>query len=216
MENGWLKTDPFAKLKLSLEETDPVFLSAHELELVAGKKIENERLAIIRDIFLFCCMTSLCFIDVKNLKRSEVTIGIDGLLWIDKKRQKSKMPCRVPLLPLSMQILDKYKDYLYCINEDKLLPVCSNTKFNNYLKELAAICGINKNLTTHTARHAFGTSVTLANGVPMATVRSTMGHATDEQTRHYAKVLPEKESSDMKRLKRVFKSKGYLENYEKK
>src|ERR1700712_3154077 len=114
---------------------------------------KQPRIPSDRDIFIFCCFTGLAFIDVKQLKRSEVCIGIDGQYWIQKNRQKSNEPSKIPLLPIALQILDKYKDYPLCVAKDVLLPVLSNQKYNSYLKELADICNINKNMTSHTARH---------------------------------------------------------------
>jgi hypothetical protein len=78
IDNGWIQDDPFAKLNLTLDEVDPVFLTEQELQTIADKQISNERLATIRDIFIFSCLTSLCYIDVKQLKKSEVTIGHYG------------------------------------------------------------------------------------------------------------------------------------------
>lgn len=215
INNGWLTQDPFANFDMSLNEVDAVFLTKEELELIANKEIENERLCTIKDIFIFCCLTSLAYIDVKQLKRSEVMIGIDGKLWIDKKRQKSKVPTRIPLLPLTKQILEKYNEDPRCVKDDMLLPVCSNSKYNEYLKEIAAICGISKNLTTHTARHTFGTTVTLSNGVPLESVKQMMGHKRIEQTEHYAKVLPTKVSADMGKLEDRLTKENFLKDYSK-
>jgi len=201
MDNGWLQYDPWAKFDMTKNEVDPVFLEKHELEAIINKEITIERLANVRDVYIFCCCTGLAFIDVKQLKRSEVKIGIDGELWIDKERQKTNVPSKVPLLPLAKFILERHKDNSDCIANDTLLPVLSNNKYNAYLKELADICGIKKNLTTHTARHTFGTTVTLLHGVPLETVKKMMGHKRIEQTEHYARVLPIKISSDMDELK---------------
>jgi integrase len=183
--------------------------------MMADKDIKNERLSCIRDIFIFSCLTSLAYIDVKQLKKSEVTIGHDGQLWIDKKRQKTKVPSKVPLLPLTRRILDKYRDHPKCITEDRLLPVYSNAKYNEYLKEIAAICGIDKNLTTHVARHTFGTTVTLSNGVPLPSVKTMMGHKRISQTEHYAKVIPQKVSEDMSVLEKRLNKKKFLKGYSK-
>jgi integrase len=213
IDNGWLQVDPFSKLDLSLDEVDPVFLTEEELELIADKSISNERLSTIRDVFIFSCLTSLAYIDVKQLKKSEVKIGHDGQLWIDKKRQKSKVPSKVPLLPLTRRILDKYRDHPRCIEQDRLLPVYSNAKYNEYLKEIAAICGIEKNLTTHAARHTFGTTITLSNGVPLSSVKTMMGHKRQSQTEHYAKVVPQKVSEDMGELEKRLKKKKFLKGY---
>ena len=160
----------------------------------------------MRDIFVFCCFTGLAFIDVKKLKRSEVTIGIDGQLWIQKIRQKSAVPSKIPLLPITIQILDKYKDHPACVANDVLLPVLSNQKYNCYLKELADICNIDKKLTSHSARHTFGTTVTLSNRVPIESVKQMMGHKNIKQTLHYARVLPIKLSEDMQLLKERLES----------
>lgn len=155
----------------------------------------------VRDIFVFCCFTGLAFIDVKQFRRSEVCIGIDGQYWIQKNRQKSNEPSKIPLLPITLQILDKYKDYPACVVKDVLLPALSNKKYNSYQKELADICDIDKNMTSHTARHTFGTTVTLSNRVPIESVREMMGHKHIKQTLHYARVLPIKLSEDMQLLK---------------
>ncbi len=213
MRKQWLAyKGSFCFIKISLEENDPVFLTKEEIERLAEKIIQNARLQSVRDIFIFCCFTGLAFVDVKHLKRSEVCIGIDGLPWIQKKRQKSGVPSKIPLLPITIHILDKYKDHPACIASDILLPVLSNQKYNSYLKELADMCNINKNLTSHTARHTFGTTVTLSNRVPIESVKEMMGHKKINQTLHYARVLPIKLSEDMQLLKERLDSSMFNNN----
>jgi site-specific recombinase XerD len=155
----------------------------------------------VRDVFLFCCYTGLAFADVEKLKPSEIGIGVDGTKWIFTNRQKTDTLSRIPLLPIAMDLLEKYKDHPACINSEKVLPVLSNQKYNEYLKEIANICSINKKLTTHTARHTFATTITLSNGVPMESVSKMLGHKNLKTTQHYAKVLDKKISEDMKLLK---------------
>ena len=101
-------------------------------------------------------------------------------------------------------IIDKYNNHPQSNNEDKLLPILSNQKMNAYLKEIAAICEINKELTFHIARHTFATTVTLTNGVPIESVSKMLGHKNLRTTQHYAKVLDRKVSEDMKILKDKF------------
>ncbi len=72
---------------------------------------------------------------------------------------------------------------------------------NAYLKEIADLCGITKNLTYHIARHTFATTVTLSNGVPIETVSKMLGHRNMKTTQHYAKILDIKISADMKTLR---------------
>ncbi len=135
VDKGLLTKDPFASFNLSLEENEPVFLTKEELQRIIRKDVGSSRLESVRDIFVFCCFTGLAFIDVKQLKRSEVCIGIDGQYWIQKSRQKSNVPSKIPLLPITLEILDKYKDHAACMVKDLLLPVLSNQKYNSYLKE---------------------------------------------------------------------------------
>jgi site-specific recombinase XerD len=113
------------------------------------------------------------------------------------KKAKTETATRIPLLPEALQILNRYEYHPLCINEGKLLPVLSNQKMNAYLKEIADVCGINKNLTFHIARHTFATTVTLSNGVPIETVSKMLGHKNLRTTQHYAKILDKKVSEDM-------------------
>ena len=78
---------------------------------------------------------------------------------------------------------------------------------NSYLKEIADLCEINKELTFHIARHTFATTVTLTNGVPIESVSKMLGHKNLRTTQHYAKILDRKVSDDMKvlRTKILFK-----------
>ena len=111
---------------------------------------------------------------------------------------------KIPILPVTQMIIDKYENHPQSNNEDKLLPILSNQKMNAYLKEIAAVCEINKELTFHIARHTFATTVTLTNGVPIESVSKMLGHKNLRTTQHYAKVLDRKVSEDMKILKEKF------------
>jgi site-specific recombinase XerD len=105
------------------------------------------------------------------------------------------------LLPVALEIVERYENHPQCQYEGKLLPVLSNQKMNTYLKEIADICGITKPFTYHTARHTFATTVTLSNGVPIESVSKMLGHKNIKTTQHYAKVLDSKVSKDMEILK---------------
>ncbi|MEG1589262.1 MAG: site-specific integrase [Chryseobacterium sp.] len=91
----------------------------------------------------------------------------------------------------------KYEDHPECVNLNVLFPVLSNQKMNSYLKEIANVCGINKELTFHIARHTFATTVTLSNGVPFESVSKMLGHKNLKTIQHYAKILDKKVSDDM-------------------
>lgn len=144
--------------------------------------------------------TGLAYADIKKLKRSELIIGIDGKLWIKTLRKKTESSSRIPLLPVAKEILERYEKDPECTISDKVFPVKSNQKVNAYLKEIATICNIRKNLTFHIARHTFATTITLNNGVPIETVSKMLGHTSIKTTQIYAKVLDNKISEDMANL----------------
>src|SRR5690606_23451983 len=110
-----------------------------------------------------------------------------------------------PLLPKALTILERYQDHPQCLYEDRLLPVLSNQKMNAYLKEIADVCGIEKPITFHIARHTFATTVTLLNGVPMESVSKMLGHASLRTTQQYAKILDVKVGEDMRLLRERLK-----------
>lgn len=111
------------------------------------------------------------------------------------------------MLPQAEEIIEKYKDHPSCIVKETLLPVLSNQKMNAYLKEIADLCEIKKELTFHIARHTFATTVTLSNGVPIESVSKMLGHKSIKTTQHYAKILDKKVSEDMGNLKLVLQKK---------
>ncbi|RYZ30471.1 MAG: site-specific integrase [Chitinophagaceae bacterium] len=201
VRNGWLPKDPFSGFKMTKREVERVALTESELQKIIDKDFGIERLSLVRDIFIFCCFTGLAYADVKKLKRNEIAIGIDGGKWIFTSRQKTEAPSRIPLLPITLTLLDKYKNHLQCKKADKLLPVLSNQKMNSYLKEIADSCEISKGFTFHIARHTFATTVTLGNGVPIETVSKMLGHKNLRTTQHYAKILDKKVSDDMAALR---------------
>ncbi|MFT3980624.1 MAG: site-specific integrase [Ferruginibacter sp.] len=201
IRSGWLSKDPFLGFKMTKREVERTALSQEEIQAISNKTFSSERLSQVRDIFLFCCYTGLAYADIKKLKRSEISIGIDGEKWIFTNRQKTETASRIPLLPTSLVIMQRYDHHPQCVNEDRLLPVLSNQKMNSYLKEIADLCGIEKKFTFHIARHTFATTVTLSNGVPIETVSKMLGHKNLRTTQHYAKIIDRKVSDDMQALK---------------
>ena len=99
------------------------------------------------------CFTGLAFIDVSELKAEHLVSDNQGNLWIRKARQKTKVMCNIPLLDIPLAILEKYDGHPLAKKKGTLLPVPCNQKLNSYLKEIADLCGIKKNLTTHTGKH---------------------------------------------------------------
>ncbi len=203
LNNEWITRNPFVNYKCQYTRVNREVLTEEELTALWKKDIGIPRLDEVKDIFLFCCYTGYAFIDVEKLSRKDLARGIDGDYWIFTERKKTGVTSNVPMLPKALEIIEKYADHKGCINDDKLLPVKSNQKMNAYLKEVATLCGISKNLTMHMARHTFATTVTLSNGVPIETVSKMLGHTKLATTQIYAQVLDNKVSADMQKLKSV-------------
>jgi site-specific recombinase XerD len=201
VRNEWLLRNPFDSFKCSLKKVDRDILSMEEIELMQKKEIRISRLAQVRDLFVFSCYTGLAYIDVMKLTPNNISIGIDGEYWLITHRQKTDESVKIPLLPEAFEIIHRYKNHPAVISSGGLLPKLSNQKLNAYLKEIADICEIDKNLTFHLARHTFATTITLANGVPMETVSKLLGHSSIKTTQIYAKVIEKKVSEDMILLK---------------
>jgi site-specific recombinase XerD len=201
----WTMINPFESFKCSYRNPERVFLTQDEIDRIQEKDFRIERLTKVRDVFLFQCYTGFSYADIFSFDQNAVSIGIDGDYWISTYRNKTGNRESVPLLPLAMEIIEKYRDYPDCIQNDRLLPVNTNERYNSYLKEIADLCGINKNITTHVARHTFATTITLSNGVPIETVSKMLGHNKLATTQIYAKVLDRKVSDDMKVLRSKLK-----------
>lgn len=210
LANDWIDKNPFANYISKVKEVERVYLSEKEIQNIMRKDFKNERLSVVRDIFIFSCFTGLAYIDVKNLTSAHISLGIDGEKWIFTHRQKTETASKIPLLPVTQMIINKYQNHPQSSHQDKLLPIPSNQKMNAYLKEIATICEIDKELTFHIARHTFATTVTLTNGVPIESVSKMLGHKNLRTTQHYAKVLDRKVSEDMQQLRNKFNTNSDL------
>lgn len=196
-DNGWVKGNPFHLLKLKKDKTERAYLTLEELERMANREFTSERLERMRDIFLFCCYTGLSYIDVKTLTTDNLVRKPDGKLWIVTKRTKTEVPVHVPLLEVPIRLIEKYEP----MRKDNLVfPVYSNQKSNDYLKEIAALCDIHKDITFHVARHTFATTITLDNGVPIESVSKMLGHTNVQTTQIYARITDRKVAGDMASL----------------
>lgn len=191
---GWVTGNPFHMLNLRKDRTERAYLTIDELERLANREFTSERLERMRDIFLFCCYTGLSYIDVKTLTTDNLVRKNDGKLWIVTKRTKTEVPVNVPLLEIPLRLIKKYEPLR---KGNLVFPVYSNQKSNDYLKEIAALCGINKDVTFHVARHTFATTVTLENGVPVESVSKMLGHTNIQTTQIYARITERKINQDM-------------------
>lgn len=206
--NDWMAKDPFLGIRFHEKEVVREFLTMDELQTIYRKEFPLERLTLVRDVFIFAAFTGLAFIDVQQLAPEHIVRDNNGNLWIRKPRQKTKNMCNIPLLDIPQEILRKYANHPTCRKKGVLLPVPCNQKMNSYLKEIADICMIRKNLTTHCARHSYATSVCLANGVSLENVAKMLGHANIKMTQHYARVLDSSILRDMMQVERAISKLG--------
>lgn len=192
---GKLARNPFDVYEGKLNIKNAVYLTHEELKTIENKETENKRLKKVRDIFILCCYTGYAPIDACSLTVNNLVTDNNNDQWIQTNRAKTSIRSNVPILPPVQKIIKKYKD-----QQTGLIPQLSNQKMNEYLKELATLCKINKNLTWYAARHTFATTVTLGNGIRIENVSSMMGHTNILQTQHYAKVLDSNVKEDMNKL----------------
>ena len=202
--NEWIERDPFVKFKTKLVKKERDFLTQKELESLEKFSCSRDHLNLTKDLFIFICYTGIAHGDIMLLTKNEIVLGEDQNLWVYTKRKKTSTPVKIPLLPKALSVIDKYKNTEPAKVTGKLLPRLSNQKMNSYLKELAYLCKINKNLTSHVARHTFATTVTLSNGVPIETVSKLLGHTKMATTQINARVLEKKVSEDMNKLRAKF------------
>ena len=190
MDEGYISSMPY-KMTLRKEDKEIIPLTIKELRIIRNKEISIKRLERVRDLFIFECYTGLAYSDMVNLSKDDIILDNEGNEWIIKDRQKTKVTSTIPLLPIAKEILIKYNGKL---------PTLCNQKYNAYLKELGDICGINKDLHSHLARHTFAT-ILLNTGVDMVSVSKILGHANSRITeRVYAKILP---NTIMNRVKNI-------------
>ena len=193
---GVIHHDPFLNHRFHLEPVNRGFLTDEEILKIANKDLGIQRLELVRDLFVFSCFTGLAYIDVANLT-SENIVTLDDKQWIMTKRQKTSVATNVLLLDIPKNIIKKYSGKTY--RDGKLFPMLTNQRTNSYLKEIADICGIKKDLTFHMARHTFAT-MSLSKGVSMESVSKMLGHTNIKTTQIYARITNKKIEHDMEQL----------------
>ncbi|MDR1983555.1 MAG: site-specific integrase [Prevotellaceae bacterium] len=193
MDEELITKNPFANRSMQYQNSDRGYLTQAEIDKLITFRFDKIEYEQARDIFIFCCFTGLSYSDAFKLNNDNIRLSFDGKMWIKGKREKTDIEYNIPLLDIAKTILEKYKSSQ---TGDKLLPLCSLGKYNNWLKKISAICGINKNITSHIARHTFAT-FTLTKGVSIESVSKMLGHVNIKTTQIYAKITNEKISNDM-------------------
>ena len=196
--NSYMTFNPFMTYKVEREPVEIDFLDEEELRRIINFDTPLPRLERAKDMFLFGCFTGLSYIDIKTLAPEHFERDGAGRIWIKKRRVKTGVLSRIPLLPIAKMILDKYRD------GEKLLPIQDPADVNKYLKDIAILCNINKRITFHTSRHTFASTVTLANNISLEVVSKMLGHTNTRMTTHYAKLVDKCIGEQMDRLADTF------------
>lgn len=196
--NSYMTFNPFMTYKVEREPVEIDFLDEEELRRIINFDTPLPRLERAKDMFLFGCFTGLSYIDIKTLAPEHFERDGAGRIWIKKRRVKTGVLSRIPLLPIAKMILDKYR------GGEKLLPIQDPADVNKYLKDIAILCNINKRITFHTSRHTFASTVTLANNISLEVVSKMLGHTNTRMTTHYAKLVDKCIGEQMDRLADTF------------
>ena len=196
--NSYMATNPFITYKIEREPIEIDFLDEEELRKIINFDTPLPRLERAKDMFLFGCFTGLSYIDIKTLAPEHFEKDSTGRIWIKKRRVKTGVLSRIPLLPIAKLILDKYK------GGEKLLPIQDPADINKYLKDIAILCDIKKRITFHTSRHTFASTVTLANNISLEVVSKMLGHTNTRMTTHYAKLIDKCIGEQMDKLMDTF------------
>lgn len=204
ISEGYLDRDPFILHKSKIVRKTVIFLTKHELKAFEDSVLQQKRLVLIQDLFIFCCYTGLAFNEMANLEKEHLQLGFDDINWIKMKREKTQRQVSIPILPKAQEIIDKYTT-----EGNRIFPPISNQRFNSYLKEIADIVGIEKRLTHHIARKTFASTVLLYNDVPMEIVSELLGHSNMLITQEsYGKVVQKKISEVMIELNKKMSKKN--------
>ncbi len=194
---GIITADPFAGYEPPRPERRRRYLTGEELQRLMSTPLSVPRLYLVRDLFLFSCYTGISYGDMCRLTAANLETAEDGTVWIKAAREKTNVEFEIPLLDLPLHIIDKYRD---TTSDGKLLPMYGNSELNKGLKSLATVCGIDRKLTFHMARHTYATEITLSHGVPMETVSRMLGHSRIDTTQIYAQVTDNKIDTDTQSL----------------
>ena len=179
IDNGKIKVNPFIGIKLRKGEKNVQFLSEEEVEKIRTTDFHNESLNRVRDLFVFQAASGLSYTDMAKLVPTDFQVTPDGQYYIHDKRNKTGIYYTAVILEQGVEVLKRY---------NFKLPIITNHKVNVYLKTIRDICGIDKPIFSHVARHTYATRC-LNRGIRLEVVAKLLGHSTTKITQHYAKLL---------------------------
>jgi len=179
IDNGKIKVNPFMGIRLRKGEKSVQFLTEEEVGKIRTTDFHNESLNRVRDLFVFQAASGLSYTDMAKLVPTDFQQAPNGQYYIHDKRNKTGVFYTAVILEEGVEILQKY---------NFMLPILGNHKLNVYLKTIRDICGIDKPIFSHVARHTYATRC-LNRGIRLEVVAKLLGHSTTRITQHYAKLL---------------------------
>ena len=203
IKNEYLENNPFVNYTISFKKYDRGFLTIEEINSIEKLTGLTKRLQYTKDFFVFQLYTGLAYSDMIDLKTNNIVKGIDNEYWIIKSRVKTDNKITVPLLPVTLDILDRYTDL--SIADNFVFPKISNQKINKNLKDLGGLAKIKQSLSTHLARHSAATTIWLNNGISIEVVSKMLGHTKISTTQVYGRIVEEKIADEMKGLRNKLK-----------
>ena len=204
VEMEYIPFNPIAGIRKKHVAKSRTCLTQGELEMLKKFESDKKHLEEVRDTFLFSCYTGLSFGDILTLTKNDLITDMNGNKAISKVREKThrsrQIEFFVPLLPSALALLKKYQDHSWCLIKNVLLPVRCNQMYNRMLKEICCLCTIEKNLTTHVARHTFATTITQDNGISLEAISEMLGHTQIRTTQIYSKTTIRRVTNEMYQL----------------
>ena len=179
IDNGIIKVNPFMGIRLRKGEKSVQFLTEEEVGKIRTTDFHNESLNRVRDLFVFQAASGLSYTDMAKLVPTDFQQAPNGQYYIHDKRNKTGVFYTAVILEEGVEILKKY---------NFKLPILGNHKLNVYLKTIRDLCGIEKPIFSHVARHTYATRC-LNRGIRLEVVAKLLGHSTTRITQHYAKLL---------------------------
>ena len=139
--NGWTSANIFDAYHCHYDETNRKWPTQGDLEIFRSHEFETPRQNLVRDCYVTGCYTAFAYAELYGLVPDMIVTGIDGKRWAGKDRRKTSIEECLPLLPIVLDILEKYKDHPICVRRGKCLPIPCNTVYNRELKKMAAQLG---------------------------------------------------------------------------
>lgn len=193
---GDITWNPFAGFHIAKNIRPREYLTEEELERLITHHFDKPQLNYARDVFVFAAFTGLSYIDLKELRSSDIK-DINGAIWIVSQRHKTKVPYQVKLLDIPLQILRRYQKP----EEEIVFPRIEYRMMAKRILTIMQEIGITKHITMHCARHSFAV-LALTKGMPIESVSRILGHTNITTTQIYAKITMQKLNADMDDLEK--------------